>query len=142
MVTGTLAVTAALALASTYRADTTATETPGIAPPGWTVSCEPSALARASPVTRGGPSTPRTPMTSNARRATAVAALAAGLAITATACRPADAHGTITRREHHGKWRFLTVREPSGHTVRFRVGVLSHEWRHCHLGKHYPECAH
>lgn len=69
------------------------------------------------------------------------AILAVALALTVTACRPADAHGTITAREHHGKWRFLVVRQPDGHTIKFRVGLLSNEWRHCHIGKHYPECS-
>lgn len=46
VVTGVFAAAAAVALASTYRADTP--EQPSLAPPGWTVSCEQSALGRAS----------------------------------------------------------------------------------------------
>jgi hypothetical protein len=70
----------------------------------------------------------------------AAVALAAGLTLTVTACQPADTHGTVTARIHHGKWRYLAVRQPDGRTVKFRVGLLSGAWKHCHVGEPYPEC--
>lgn len=49
VVTGTLLTAGALALASTYRTDTTTPETPSLmAPPGWTVTCEQTALGEAA----------------------------------------------------------------------------------------------
>ena len=69
----------------------------------------------------------------------AAVALAAGLTLALTACEP-PAHGTVTARIHHGKWRYLAVRQDDGRTVKFRVGLFSSEWRHCHVGEPYPEC--
>lgn len=77
-------------------------------------------------------------MTARCRIAAALAGVA--VLVPLSACQP-DAHGTVTARIHHGKWRFLAVRQADGRTVKFRVGVLSHEWRHCHVGDQYPACA-
>lgn len=70
----------------------------------------------------------------------ASAALAVALTLTQAACEPADTHGTVAARIHHGKWRYLAVRQDDGRTVKFRVGLFSSEWRHCHVGEPYPEC--
>jgi hypothetical protein len=75
---------------------------------------------------------------SRTRLALTAGALAALMPL--TACQPADTHGTVTARIHHGKWRYLAVRQPDGRTVKFRVGLFSSEWRHCHVGEPYPEC--
>lgn len=76
-------------------------------------------------------------MTSRAHLAVAAGALAVLAAL--TACQ-ADTQGTVTARIHHGKWRYLVVRQADGHTIKFRVGLFSGEWRHCHVGEPYPQC--
>lgn len=58
-----------------------------------------------------------------------------------SACQPSDTHGVVTARTHHGKWRHLVIREANGRTAKVRVGLLSHAWRHCHIGDRYPACA-
>lgn len=58
-----------------------------------------------------------------------------------TGCGPADVQGTVTARIHQGKWRYLRIRQADGETVKVRVGLFSHEWRHCHRGDSYPQCA-
>lgn len=76
-------------------------------------------------------------MTSRASLTLAAGVLA--VLVPLTACDP-PAYGTVTARIHHGKWRYLAVRQPDGRTVKFRVGLFSSEWRHCHVGEPYPEC--
>lgn len=66
------------------------------------------------------------------------AALAVILAVSLAACQ--DTQGAVTARIHHGKWRYLAVRQADGRTVRHRVGLLSRAWRHCRIGDPYPHC--
>jgi len=75
----------------------------------------------------------------SARRRAAGLAVALVALTSLPACLP-DTHGSVTARIHHGKWRYLAVRQADGRTVKVRVGLFSRAWRHCHTGDPYPQC--
>lgn len=70
----------------------------------------------------------------------ALAAIALTALVPLAACQPSGTHGAVITRIHRGKWRYLVVRQADGQTVKFRVGLLSGAWRHCHVGEPYPQC--
>lgn len=75
-----------------------------------------------------------------ARTRTALTAVALALLALLTACQTGHAHGIVTGRIHHGKWRYLRIRQASGRSVQVRMGLLDRGWRHCHVGDLYPQC--
>lgn len=70
----------------------------------------------------------------------ALVAVVLALVVLLTACQTGHAHGVVSGRIHHGKWRYLRIRQAGGRNVKVRVGLLDRGWRHCHVGDPYPQC--